>query len=37
MDPCDTSHVILEGSEYQFSKFTLNKQLERYDVNQPIV
>ena len=39
MDPCGTPHVILDGSEQQFSKFTLNNRLEieRYDLNQPMV
>ena len=37
MDPCGTPHVILEGSEKQFSKSTLNSRLERYELNQPIV
>ena len=37
MDPSGTPHVILEGYEEQFPKFTLNNRLERYDLNQPIV
>ena len=37
MDPCGVPHVILEGSEKRFPKFTLNNRLERYDLNQPIV
>ena len=36
MDPCGTPHVILEGSEKQLLKFTLNNQFERHDLNQPI-
>ena len=34
MDPCGTAHEILEGSEKQFSKLTLNNRFERYDLER---
>ena len=37
MAPCGTPHVILEGSEQHFSKFTLNNRFERYESNQLIL
>ena len=35
MDPCSTPYVILEGSEKQLSKFSLNNWFESYDLIQP--
>ena len=29
MDSCGTPHVILEGSEWQFSKFTLKQTIRK--------
>ena len=37
IDPCGTPHVILEGPEKQFSKFTINNRFKRYYLKQAIV
>ena len=37
IDPCGTPNIIFEGSDKQFSKFTLNNRFETYDLNQSIV
>ena len=36
MDPCGIPHIVIEGSEQQFSKFTLNNRFGRYNLNQSI-